>query len=233
MDKVEPHTATISRKLNWLRAAVLGANDGIVSTAALIFGVAGAAYSKGYILTAGIAGLVAGAISMGLGEYISVSAQRDSEKAFIEKEKKELEANPEAEIEELAGIYQHKGISPETARKVAEELTAHDVLRAHLDAELGIDPDNLTNPWHAAAASALAFTCGSVIPIFMVFIASDKSRIPVTFGAVVIALVFTGTISAHVGGANKSRATMRVVVGGILAMVVTYFIGRIFGVSGI
>lgn len=221
------------KKLNWLRAAVLGANDGIVSTASLIVGVAGASNSPSFILTAGVAGLVAGALSMGVGEYISVSTQRDTEKAFIEKERKELADNPSHEIEELAMIYEHKGMSKSTAKLVAQELTAKDALTAHLDAELGIDPEELTNPWHAAYASAIAFVSGAIIPIIMVIIAPANFRIPITFVGVILALIATGTISAKVGGASKIVATIRVVVGGVLAMVVTFGIGKLFGVVGI
>lgn len=233
MSTFEPQGGAVGKKLNWLRAAVLGANDGIVSTAALIFGVAGASGSKAYILTAGLAGLVAGALSMGLGEYISVSAQLDTEKAFIEKEKKELKENPAHEIEELAGLYEHKGMSKSTALLVAKELTARDPLRAHLEAELGLDPDNLTHPWHAAGASALAFTAGAVIPIFMVILSPEKFRNILTFVGVVLALVITGTVSAHVGDASKSKATWRVVIGGMLAMIITYGIGKFFGIGGV
>ena len=221
------------QKLNWLRASVLGANDGIVSTAALVVGVAGASNSSGFILTAGVAGLVAGAISMGVGEYISVSAQRDTEKAFIEKERQEHIDSPEFEFEELVEIYVHKGLSPTTARKVAEEFTKHGALTAHLDAELGIDPNDLTNPWHAAYASTAAFFCGAIIPIIMIILPPAPLRIPITFLGVLIALIITGTISAHVGGASKKRATARVVIGGMLAMAVTFGIGKMFGVMGI
>lgn len=221
------------QKLNWLRAAVLGANDGIVSIASLVVGVAGASNSSGFILTAGVAGLVAGALSMGLGEYISVSAQRDAEKAFIERERRELADNPELEIEELEAIYIHKGLSAHTARVVAEELSARDPLRAHLDAELKIDPDDLVNPWHAAYASSAAFFCGAIIPILMIILSPPALRIPITFLGVLIALIVTGMLSAHAGGASKKRATLRVVIGGMAAMAITFGIGKLFGISGI
>jgi len=229
----ELESQKIGTKLNWLRAAVLGANDGIVSTASIIVGVAGAHQSTSVVLTAGVAGLVAGALSMGLGEYISVSAQRDTEKAYVEKEKKELRENPEHEIKELAEIYQQKGLSGSTSLLVAEELTKKDALKAHLEAELGLDPDELTNPWHAAFASASAFFCGAIIPILMIVISPEKYNIPITFVGVLIALIATGTLSAQVGGADKKRATFRVVFGGILAMLVTFAIGKIFNISGI
>jgi VIT1/CCC1 family predicted Fe2+/Mn2+ transporter len=155
--EVERSGTRHGQKLNWLRAAVLGANDGIVSTASLVVGVAGATSSVKVIVTAGVAGLVAGALSMGVGEYVSVSTQLDTEKALIEKERHELETNPEYEFEELVAIYKAKGLSDQTARTAAHELADHDEFAAHLDAELGIDPNNLANPWHAAYASALAF----------------------------------------------------------------------------
>lgn len=229
----EPHSAKSGQKLNWLRAAVLGANDGIVSTASLVVGVAGASNSSSFILTAGIAGLVAGALSMGVGEYISVSAQRDTEKALIKKERGELDTVPELELEELIKIYIAKGLSPETALLVATELTTKDVYAAHLDAELGIDPNDLTNPWHAAYASGLAFFCGAIIPIIMVILSPATLRIPLTFISVLIALSITGTLSAYAGGAGKLKATVRVVVGGMLAMAVTFGIGKLFGIAGI
>ncbi len=220
-------------KLNWLRASVLGANDGIVSIAGLIVGVAGATNSVPIILTAGLAGIVAGAISMAAGEYVSVSSSRDSERAMLEKEKYQLENFPEKELEELTLIYHKKGLSKKTAQIVAKELTAHDPLAAHFDAELGIDPNDLTDPWHAAIASALSFLAGAMIPLIAVILPPDNLRIPVTFISVLIALVITGSVSAKVGGANILKATLRVVFGGALAMGVTYYVGRMFGISGI
>jgi len=221
------------QKLNWLRAAVLGANDGIISTASIVVGVAGASSSVGFILTAGVAGLVAGALSMGVGEYVSVSTQRDTEKALIEKERLELIENPEYELEELAEIYVGKGLTPQTARTVAQELTAHGVVTAHVEVELGLDPNDLTNPWHAAYASALAFFCGAVIPIIVVALSPAFIRIPLTFFSVLAALIITGTLSAHAGEAGKIKAIVRVVLGGMLAMAVTFGIGKLFGIAGI
>lgn len=229
----EPHSSKTNSKLNWLRAAVLGANDGIVSTASIIVGVAGASSTTSVILTAGVAGMVAGALSMGVGEYISVSTQRDTERALIEKERQELIAHPDHELQELVAIYQSKGLSKETATTVAEELTKRDAFAAHLDAELGIHPDHLTDPWHAAYASTLSFFCGAIIPIIMILIAPLSIRIPITFFGVLIALIVTGTLSAHAGGASKTKATIRVVIGGLLAMLVTFGIGKLFGVAGI
>ncbi|MBL1078138.1 VIT family protein [Nocardia sp. 2] len=229
----EPHTEGLASRLNWLRAGVLGANDGIVSTAGLVVGVAAATTDTSNILTAGIAGLTAGAISMAAGEYVSVSTQRDSEKALLSKEKRELAEEPDYELRELAQIYQDKGLSPATARKVAEELTAHDAFAAHAEAELGLDPEELTNPWHAALSSAVAFTCGALLPLLAILLPPVSWRIPVTFAAVLVALAITGSISARLGRSSRRRAIMRVVIGGALAMLVTYGIGQLADVSGI
>lgn len=228
---MEANNFKTNSRLNWLRAAVLGANDGIVSVASVIVGVAGATNDKLFILTAGVAALVAGALSMAAGEYVSVSSQRDTEKALLAKERLELETMPEEELEELTQIYEQKGLSRPTAEVVARELTAHDAFAAHVDVELKIDPNDLTNPLHAAYASAAAFFCGAIIPILATLLSSDSKHILATFISVIIALVITGTLSAYVGGANKLRATVRVVVGGILAMIVTFGIGKLFGIA--
>ena len=220
-------------KLNWLRAAVLGANDGIVSTSAIVVGVGAASNSLPLILTASVAGLIAGALSMAVGEYVSVSTQRDSERAQLEHERYELENFPAEEQKELAVIYEKKGLSKETAEKVAGELTARDAFAAHVDAELGIDPNDLTNPLHAAYASGLAFTAGAIIPILAVLLSPASTRVLFTFISVAIALVITGFLSAKTTGVNKKRAVVRVLVGGIIAMLITFGIGKIFGVSGI
>ncbi len=229
----EPHSQSTNVRLNWLRASVLGANDGIVSTAGIVVGVAGATSSSLVIITAGVAGIVAGALSMAAGEYVSVSSQKDSEKALLEKERQELIDFPEEELLELEQIYIKKGLSQPTAEIVAKELTARDAFAAHVDAELGINPDDLTNPMHAAFASALSFLSGSIIPIVAIIIAPEPYKITVTFVSVVIALAFTGSLSAHAGGAGKLRATMRVVIGGIIAMIVTFGIGRLISISGL
>lgn len=235
MQQNQPDSNTISKtqKLNWLRAAVLGANDGIVSIAGLVVGVAGATESKSVIITAGIAGVVAGALSMAAGEYVSVSSQRDSEQALLQMESDKLAKDPEAELEKLAFVYETKGLSAATARKVAVELTDHDAFRAHAEAKHGLNPDDLTNPWHAAIASAAAFVTGAIIPMTVIVLPPVEYRVPVTFVAVVCALAITGALSAHAGGAKKTRAILRVVVGGALAMIVTYAIGRVSGVSGV
>lgn len=229
----EPHVYSHVSKLNWLRASVLGANDGIVSIAGLVLGVAGATTSSTVILTAGVAGIIAGAISMAAGEYVSVSSSRDTEKVLINKEKIELKEHPQQELEELVSLYQKKGLTKKTARIVAKELTAHDAFAAHVDAELGIDPNNLTNPWHAAFASAVSFLVGAAIPLIAILFPPEPLRITVAFTAVLIALIVTGFLSAKMGGANVIRATLRIVLGGALAMIVTYSVGRLFGVTGI
>lgn len=221
----------MSSKLNWLRAGVLGANDGIVSTAGIVVGVAAATVARGPILTAGIAGLAAGAVSMALGEYVSVSTQRDTERALLSKERRELSEDPAAELEELTQIYAAKGLSEQTARTVAAELTGHDAFSAHVDAELGIDPDELTNPWQAAFSSAGAFTVGALLPLLAILLPPPSLRIPVTVAAVLVALALTGYVSARLGGAAPRRAIVRNIVGGALALAVTYMIGLLVGTA--
>ncbi|WP_032385949.1 VIT1/CCC1 transporter family protein [Rhodococcoides fascians] len=228
----EPHS-DLSGRLNWLRAGVLGANDGIVSTAGLVVGVASATTDRGSLLTAGIAGLVAGAVSMALGEYVSVSTQRDAERSLLIKERRELAEEPEEELAELAALYEAKGLSVETAQKVAQELTEHDPFAAHVDVELGIDPDALTNPWQAAASSAVSFISGALLPLLSILLLPASQRIPVTFVVVLLALALTGTISARLGGAPSRPAVTRIVIGGAIAMAVTYAIGQLAGVAGI
>ena len=225
----EPHHSGIGSKLNWLRAGVLGANDGIVSTAGIVVGVAAATAERGPIFTAGIAGLAAGALSMAVGEYVSVSTQRDTEKALLRKERRELDTQPDAEFDELAALYEAKGLSPATARTVARELSDHDAFAAHIDVELGIDPDELTNPWQAAISSAIAFTVGAILPLLAILLPPPSTRVPITFVAVLIALAFTGWLSARLGGANIARAIQRVVIGGALAMAITFGIGHLVG----
>lgn len=229
----EPHRGGIAQRLNWLRAGVLGANDGIVSVAAIVVGVAGATSSTGPILTAGVAGLVGGAISMALGEYVSVSSQSDSEKALIAKERAELRDMPAEELDELTALYRAKGLSESTASQVAIELTEHDALAAHLSIELNIDQDDVVSPWHAAAASAAAFTIGAILPMLAILLPPADWRIPVTFVAVLLALAVTGTLSATIGGSSRLRATLRVVIGGALALAATYGVGVLLGASGV
>ncbi len=227
----EPHLGSVSARLNWLRAGVLGANDGIVSTAGIVVGVAAATVARGPIMTAGIAGLSAGAVSMALGEYVSVSAQRDTERALLRQERRELRADPSAELDELAGLYEAKGLSAATARNVAEELTGHDPLVAHAEVELGFDPFELTNPWQAALSSALSFGLGALLPLIAILVAPIALRIPVTVAAVLLALVVTGALSARLGGAPKSRAVLRNFVGGGLALAITYLVGHLVGAA--
>jgi VIT1/CCC1 family predicted Fe2+/Mn2+ transporter len=226
----EAHTGGIAGRLNWLRAGVLGANDGIVSVAGIVVGVAGATSSKGAILTAGVAGLVAGAVSMALGEYVSVSSQRDSEKALLSKERWELRTYPEEELAELTALYEAKGLRPDTARQVAAELTEHDALRAHLEAELNIDPEDLVNPVQAAVASAVSFTVGALLPLVAVLLPT-AARVPITVAAVLVALAITGAVSARLGGSDPRRAVVRLLVGGAAGLALTYGIGTLFGTA--
>lgn len=229
----EPHREGLAQHLNWLRAGVLGANDGIVSVAAVAVGVAGAISSIAPIVTAGVAALVGGAISMALGEYVSVSSQRDSEHALIAKERRELEEMPEEELQELTGLYEAKGLQRETALQVALELTENDALTAHLSAELGIDQNDVVSPWHAAFASAVAFLIGGVLPMIPMLLLSAASRVPVTFVVVLVSLAITGWIAAYIGGSSRWKATVRVVIGGALALIATFTIGALLGMSGI
>ncbi len=218
-------------RLNALRAAVLGANDGIVSTAGILTGVAGATMAFGPLLTAGVAGVTAGALSMAVGEYVSVSAQRDSEAALLHKERQELAEMPDEELAELTELYVDKGLTPALAREVAEQLHAHDALAAHAEAELGINPEELTNPVHAAVSSALAFVAGSLLPLAAMLLSPEPVRIWVTIVAVVLALTLTGFLSATWGGTPTVRSMARNVVGGLIAMGVTYWIGRLVGLG--
>lgn len=227
----EPHTDATAGRLNWLRAAVLGANDGIVSVAGIVVGVAGATSERGPIFTAGLAGLVAGAVSMALGEYVSVSSQRDSESATLAREERELAATPEEEERELAAIYQAKGLSEQTARQVAAELTAHDALAAHIDAELHLDPDDLANPLEAAGASAASFLAGALLPLLAILLPPPAWRVPVTFVSVLVALGLAGLLSARLGGSSPRLAVLRVVLGGAAGLALTYAIGNLFGTA--
>ena len=227
----EPHRVSHLARLNWLRAGVLGANDGIVSISALVVGVAAATSNMAAILIAGVAGLAAGAISMGLGEYVSVSSQRDSERALIEKEKRELIEQPEVELAELQTIYEHKGLSPVTAKQVAKELTAHDPIRAHLEAELNILEAHIVNPWHAAFSSTGSFLVGALLPFLTVLFAAEEFRIPATIVASIIALAGTGAAGAYLGGSSMMKSVIRVVIGGSAALAVTFAIGSLFNTS--
>ncbi|WP_326631317.1 MULTISPECIES: VIT1/CCC1 transporter family protein [unclassified Streptomyces] len=229
----ESHGNGLGARLNWLRAAVLGANDGVVSTAGLVVGVAGATGDRGALLTAGLAGLLAGSMSMAAGEYVSVSTQRDSEQAALATERRELQETPEAELAELTGLLEGKGLSREVAREAALQLTERDALRAHAEVELGIDPDDLTNPWHAAGASFLAFTAGALLPLLAIVLPSASLRLVITVLAVLAALALTGWCSARLGDAAVGRAVLRNMGGGAVAMGVTYAAGALLGAVGV
>jgi VIT1/CCC1 family predicted Fe2+/Mn2+ transporter len=225
----EPHQGGLNNRLNWLRAAVLGANDGIVSTAGIVIGAAGATQDRTAIVIAGVAGLAAGAMSMGAGEYVSVSTQRDSELALLAKERRELRDEPDEELAELAGIYVDKGLDEELALEVAVALTEKDALAAHAEAELHIDPDDISNPLNAAAASTISFTIGALLPLLTMTLASPDIRLWLTVVSVVIALAITGWTSAKFGYSSPRRAVLRNVLGGLFAMAVTYAIGSALG----
>jgi vacuolar iron transporter family protein len=229
----EPHGRGLGTRLNWMRAAVLGANDGVVSTAGLVVGVAGATEDRSILLTAGLAGLLAGSMSMAAGEYVSVSTQRDSEKAALATETRELTETPEAELAELAGLLEEKGLSRRLAREVADQLTERDALRAHAEVELGIDPDELTNPWHAAGASFLAFMVGALLPLLAIVLPPPPVRLLVTVLSVLAVLALTGWWSARLGEAAAGRAVLRNMAGGAVAMAVTYGAGALLGASGV
>ncbi|MFJ6661522.1 VIT family protein [Streptomyces sp. NPDC091377] len=229
----EAHGGALGARLNWLRAAVLGANDGIVSTAGIVVGVAGATDVRAALLTAGLAGLLAGSMSMAAGEYVSVSTQRDSERAAIALERRELREQPEAELDELTEMLRSRGLSREVAREAAVQLTRRDALRAHASVELGIDPDRLTDPWHAAWASFLSFTAGALLPLLAIVLPPAGLRLPVTVACVLAALVLTGWSSARLGAARPGRAVLRNVAGGVLAMAVTYAAGTLLGAAGV
>ena len=225
----EPHDNGTAARHNWLRAGVLGANDGIVSTAGLVVGVAGATTDTATLLLTGLAGLVAGSLSMAGGEYVSVSTQRDSEQALIELEKRELEETPEAELEELAGLYRDKGLTPDVAAEVAQQLTAHDALTAHAEIELGIRPGEFTSPWAAAWSSMIAFALGAALPLLAIVLPPASTRVLITVIASVAALAGTGVISSRLGGSPAAPAVVRNVLVGLLAMGLTFAVGSWIG----
>lgn len=225
----EAHLGELSGRLNWLRAGVLGANDGLVSTAGIVVGVAGATSTLSTILTAGIAGLVAGSLSMAGGEYVSVSTQRDTEAAALERERHELATMPAEELDELTGIYEERGLPQTLARQVAEALTERDALRAHAETELQIDPDVLTSAWQAAGASFLAFAIGGMIPTLAILAPIEDWRVAICVAAVIVGLIVTGYSSARLGHARTGPAVLRNVAVGILTMAITWLVGRITG----
>jgi VIT1/CCC1 family predicted Fe2+/Mn2+ transporter len=228
ISQVEMHR---SGRIGWLRAAVLGADDAIVSTASLMIGVAASSAPKVAILVAGVAGLVAGAMSMAVGEYVSVSSQRDAEQADISLEKQELASEPQAELKELAMIYVKRGLEEKLAMKVAEQFSAHDRLGAHMRDELGIDQSSLARPLQAAWISAASFATFAVVPIVALLVAPAALRIPMIATFSLVSLAALGAFGGHLGGAPLGRAALRVTIGGALAMTVTAVIGRILGVS--
>jgi VIT1/CCC1 family predicted Fe2+/Mn2+ transporter len=216
-------------RIGWLRAAVLGANDGIISTASLIVGVAAAATAQGEVLIAGVAGLVAGAMSMAAGEYVSVSSQSDTERADLARERKELSENPEFELDELAAIYVGRGVDPAVARQVAEQLMAKDALTAHARDELGISEITTARPVQAALTSAATFSAGAAMPLLMVIVSPTAALVPIVSAASLGFLAVLGAIGAKAGGSNVLRATIRVTFWGALAMAITAGIGKLFG----
>jgi len=209
---------------------VLGSDDAIVSTASLMIGVAASSASQGAILVAGVAGLVAGAMSMAVGEFVSVSSQRDSERADVARERQELADDPASELKELAGIYRRRGLDADLARQVAEQLSAHDRLGAHMRDELGIDQASLARPLQAAWISAASFACFALIPIAGLLLAPEAARLPAIAAVSLSALAALGAVGGHLGGAPLLRAALRVTLGGGLAMAVTAAIGRLLGV---
>ncbi|HQS11309.1 MAG: hypothetical protein B7Y12_10280 [Rhizobiales bacterium 24-66-13] len=225
-----PHTeGHLIERIGWLRAAVLGANDGIVSTASLIVGVASASATHSDILVAGVAGLVAGAMSMAAGEYVSVSSQSDTEKADLARETAELKADPIAERHELASIYIHRGLEPALAHQVAAQLMARDPLEAHARDELGISEFTTARPIQAALTSAASFAVGAILPLLMAVVTPATLQVPVVAGASLVFLAVLGAIAAKAGGAEVVRATARVTFWGAIAMAATAGIGALFG----
>lgn len=225
------HKAHRSQHVSWLRAAVLGANDGIVSTASLIIGVAAASATQDSIVLAGLAGLVAGAMSMAAGEYVSVSSQADVEHADIEQERRSLESNFEFEKEELTQIYQDRGLEPDLAQQVAEQLMAYDALGTHLRDEIGLSEGNSARPVQAAFSSAGAFTIGAALPLLMAWIVPGPRLIAVVAGSSLVFLAILGALAARAGGASLAIGAVRVTFWGALAMALTAGAGRIFGVA--
>ncbi len=219
----------VGDRLNWLRAGVLGANDGIVSVAGIVLGVLGATTDRGVLVTAGSAGLVAGALSMAVGEYVSVSTQKDTQAALLALERRELEETPEEELAELAALYEAKGIPADLAQQVAVALTERDALRAHAEAELNLDPDEVAKPWQAAWASMVSFTAGALLPLLAALLLPHPAQVVAVVVAVLAALALTGALSARLGGADPRRAVLRTVLGGAVAMAVTYGIGTLVG----
>lgn len=233
MNQIEQHIEEVhkSHRAGWLRAAVLGVNDGVVSTASLMLGVSAASANKSAILTAGIAGLTAGALSMAVGEYVSVSSQRDSEKADLDIERRAIAANPKGELEELTKIYELRGLDAKLAKQVAKQLHAKDALTAHARDELNIDRDALANPVQAALASAGSFAVGAIVPILAALVSSGNASAVAIVISSLILLGVSGAVGAVIGGGHKIVAAARVFLGGAAAMAITYFIGHLVGAN--
>ena len=230
MSRLRPHSENHRvNRIGWMRAAVLGANDGILSTASLILGVAAAAATQNNVLIAGVAGLVAGAMSMAAGEYVSVSSQSDTEQADLVRERKQLSENPEFELEELAEIYVKRGVDQVLARQIAQQLTAKDALTAHARDELGISEITIARPVQAALTSAASFSVGAAMPLLMVVVSPAGALVPIVSAASLCFLALLGAIGARVGGANVLRGTARVTFWGALAMALTAAIGKFVG----
>ena len=228
-DVIETSSRRILSTLNWLRAGVLGSNDGIISTAAIIFGVAGASAERSTVILAGIAAIAAGALSMAAGEYVSVSTQRDLERAELDRQKFDLEANPEREIRVLARLFEQRGVTSDVAIEVSRQMSAKDALSVHARAELGIDPEAVTNPWPAAFASLVSFALGGLVPIVPIVITPARMAIWISGIAVVVALALTGGIAARLGQMPTRPSIARNVLGGTIAIGVTYVVGMIAG----
>lgn len=222
---------SLSQRMNWLRAGVLGANDGIVSTAGIVFGVAGATADQAALLIAGLAGMVAGSLSMAGGEYVSVSSQRDTERAALTQRQRDLAADPGAGLQVLAGHFHKRGLSADLAEQVAAQLSEHDALEAHASAFLNLDADQQVSPWAAARASLLAFLAGSLIPLLAIVASPATMRLPLSVLAVLTALLLTGYLSAKLSGSAPARPMTRNVVMGVLAMGLTYLVGRLVGLQ--
>lgn len=220
-----------SDRVGWLRAGVLGANDGLLSTAGLLVGVAAADSSQAVLAATGVASIIAGAASMGVGEYSSVSSQRDAEEADLAVERAELAEMPEAELRELTGIYRQRGLDHELAREVAEELTAHDALEAHARDELGLDPEDLAQPTQAAVTSAVSFTVGALVPLAVAILAGRTVRVPAIVVVTLLGLGLLGAVGARLGGAGPLRPAVRIILGGAAAMTLTWAVGSLFDVS--
>ncbi|WP_296139877.1 VIT family protein [uncultured Tessaracoccus sp.] len=228
-----PSVGDTAQRLNWLRAGILGANDGIVSTAAVVVGVAGATPQLGPLLVAGAAAVSGGAISMALGEYVSVASSSDAQRALIAKERRDLRRHPDRELRALADVYERKGLSRKTAERVAVELTDHDAIGAHLDAKLHLSEGEVVSPWHAAFASFVSFLLGALLPLLVAVLVPVPAKVPVTFVSVLLALAITGYTGARLGDARPVRAMVRVVLGGALALTATFLIGSLLGTQGL